>query len=371
MNPDAENLRLAQDARRETHWKRCGHYRSGRKWGTVREDSSENGDCWSYFPHDHARSRAYRWGEDGLLGLCDRECRICFAVALWNGRDPILKERLFGLGGPEGNHGEDVKELYYYLDATPTTSYAKALYKYPQAAFPYDQLIERNRANGREAPEFELEDTGVFEENRYFDVQVEYAKETPDDVLIRITLTNRGPEKAKLHVLPTLWHRNTWSWGCKHEGCWVKPALRQKGDDLLVGSHATLGQSCFRVAPGPDGKAPPFLFTDNETNTQKLFGVAPLQPWVKDAFHRHVIGGEKEAVSPKKAGTKAAAHYLLELAPGKSEVLRLRLSSAADAPVLAFGAGFDRIFEQRIREADDFYALRLSHEATAEENAIA
>jgi hypothetical protein len=368
---DAERRRLDEDERREKNWKRFGPYLSERQWGTVREDYSESGDCWSYFPHDQARSRAYRWGEDGLLGLCDRECRICFAVALWNGKDPILKERLFGLGGPEGNHGEDVKELYYYLDATPTTSYAKALYKYPQAAFPYETLIQKNGSRGRDQPEFELEDTGVFEESRYFDVQVEYAKETPDDVLIRITVSNRGPDPAKLHVLPTLWYRNTWSWGCKHEGCWVKPALRQKGDDLLAGNHATLGQSCFRVAPGPDGRLPAFLFTDNETNTQKLFGVAPLQPYVKDAFHRHVIGGEKEAVNPKKVGTKVAAHYVLELAPGRSEVLRLRLSSAADAPALAFGAAFDRMFAQRIREADEFYAARLPGKATEEECAIA
>jgi hypothetical protein len=368
---DAERRRLDEDERREKNWKRFGPYLSERQWGTVREDYSADGDCWSYFPHDHARSRAYRWGEDGLLGLSDRECRICFSVALWNGRDPILKERLFGLGGPEGNHGEDVKELYYYLDATPTTSYAKALYKYPQAAFPYDLLVEKNRSRGRDQPEFELEDTGVFEENRCFDVQVEYAKEAPDDLLIRITLTNRGPEPARLHVLPTLWYRNTWSWGCKHEGCWVKPMLRQKGEDLLVGSHATLGQSQFRISAGPDGKLPPFLFTDNETNTQRLYGSPPPQPFVKDAFDRHVVAGEKGAVNPKNVGTKAAAHYVLELAPGEAQVLRLRLGSADDAPADPFGASFEATFAQRIREADEFYASRLPAKASAEERSIA
>ena len=226
----AEELRLQQAHDRSANWQRWGPYLSERQWGTVREDYSEYGDCWDYFPHDQARSRAYRWGEDGLLGICDRECRLCFALALWNGRDPILKERLFGLTGPEGNHGEDVKECYYYLDATPTHSYMKSLYKYPQAEFPYARLVEENRRRGKDEPEFELADTGVFDDNRYFDVTAEYAKASPDDMLIRITVANRGPEAATLHLLPTLWFRNTWSWGCTHEGCEVKPRIEADGN---------------------------------------------------------------------------------------------------------------------------------------------
>jgi hypothetical protein len=368
---DAERLRLEEDAQRAKNWKRWGPYLSERQWGTVREDYSADGECWNYFPHDHSRSRAYRWGEDGLLGVTDRECRLCFGVALWNGRDPILKERLFGLGGPEGNHGEDVKELYYYLDSTPTHSYMKALYKYPQAAFPYARLVDENRARGRDRTEFELEDTGVFDGGRYFDVQVEYAKASPDDLLIRFTVSNRGPDAATLHLLPTAWYRNTWSWGCKHEGCWVKPLLRQKGDDLLVGDHATLGRSRLRVAPGPDGKLPRFLFTDNESNTQLLFGTEPLQPYVKDAFHRLVVGGEKEAVSPGRVGTKVAAWYVVELAPGASEVVRLRLCADGEARPEPFGREFEATFAARIHEADAFYAQRLPAGASPEENRVA
>ncbi len=368
---DSERHRLDEDERREKNWKRWGPYLSERQWGTVREDYSADGDCWSYFPHDHARSRAYRWGEDGLLGVTDRECRLCFALALWNGRDPILKERLFGLAGPEGNHGEDVKELYYYLDATPTHSYLKALYKYLQSAFPYARLVEENRARGRDRPELELEETGAFDDDRYFDVQAEYAKASPDDLLIRITVWNRGPEAATLHLLPTAWYRNTWSWGCKHEGCWVKPVLRQKGDDLLVGDHATLGRSRLRVAPGPDGKLPRFLFTDNETNTKLLYGAEPLQPYVKDAFHRAVVGGDADATSPRKVGTKAAAHYVLELAPGESAVVRMRLCADAEARPAPFGPEFEATFRARIREADDFYAERLPAHATPHEKEVA
>jgi hypothetical protein len=229
---NAESLRLAEDSRREKNWKRWGPYLSERQWGTVREDYSPYGEVWSYFSHDQARSRAYRWGEDGLLGITDRECRLAFALALWNGRDPILKERLFGLTGPEGNHGEDVKECYFYLDSTPTHSYMKALYKYPQSEFPYQRLVEENRARGKDAPELELVDTGVFEGNRYFDVVAEYAKAAPDDVLIRITVFNRGPESAELVLLPTLWFRNTWSWGREGEGYWPKPRLARSGPGL-------------------------------------------------------------------------------------------------------------------------------------------
>src|SRR5215470_5318015 len=234
-----EEKRLAEDASHGRNWKRWGPYLSERQWATVREDYSPYGNCWDYFPHDHARSRAYRWGEDGLLGIADRQCRLCFALALWNGRDPILKERLFGLTGPEGNHGEDVKELYYYLDSTPTHSYMKALYKYPQAEYPYAWLVEENRRRGKEAREFELADTGVFEDGRYFDVVAEYAKASPNDVLIRITAANRGPETATLHLLPTLWFRNTWTAGCTHEGCWPKPSITLADDGILQTRHVT------------------------------------------------------------------------------------------------------------------------------------
>src|SRR5437667_2392677 len=245
----AEAVRVAEDAARRKNWKRWGPYLAERQWGTVREDYSADGTCWEYFPHDHARSRAYRWGEDGLLGLCDREGRLCFALALWNGRDPILKERLFGLTNAQGNHGEDVKECYFYLDSTPTHSYCKALYKYPQAEFPYDRLVAENRRRGKLDPEFELADTGIFRDRRYFDVFAEYAKAAPDDILIRLTVANRGPEAATLHVLPTLWFRNTWSWGCTHEGCEVKPLLEQAGAGTLSARHATLGH--YRLVAGP------------------------------------------------------------------------------------------------------------------------
>ena len=224
---DAESLRLAEEASRDLNWKRWGPYLSERQWGTVREDYSADGNCWDYFSHEHARSRAYRWGEDGLLGITDRECRLCFSLALWNGRDPILKERLFGLTNSQGNHGEDVKECYYYVDATPTNSYLRGLYKYPQTEYPYARLLDENRRRGKLDPEFELADTGAFDENRYFDILLEYAKDSPNDLLIRITASNRGPQPATLHLLPTLWYRNTWSWGCKHEGCWPKPRLRR------------------------------------------------------------------------------------------------------------------------------------------------
>src|SRR3989454_645583 len=260
----AEERRLAEDARRESNWKRWGPYLPERQWGTVREDYSADGNCWEYFPHDHARSRVYRWGEDGLLGITDRQCRLCFGVALWNGRDPILKERLFGLGGPEGNHGEDVKECYYYLDSTPTHSYLKGLYKYPQAEFPYAELLAENRRRGRTGPEFELLDTGLFDGDRYFDLFAEYAKASPDDLLIRIRAVNRGPEKAILHLLPTIWFRNTWSWGRSGEGYFPRPRIARSGDRSLVAEHGTLGRFVLHADAGPDGSGPELLFTDNE-----------------------------------------------------------------------------------------------------------
>ena len=348
----AELARLAEAERREKNWKRWGPYLSERQWGTVREDYSAHGECWTYFPHEHARSRAYRWGEDGLLGICDREGRLCFATALWNGRDPILKERLFGLSGPEGNHGEDVKECYYYLDSTPTYAYLKALYKYPQAAFPYALLVEENRRRGRDQPEFELEDTGIFEDGRYFDIFVEYAKAAPDDLLIRITAANRGPERAQLHVLPTLWYRNTWSWGREGEGYWPKPRISRAGDTTLIAEHASLGK--FRLEAEGAGQ---LLFTENETDMERVFGVESAGPYVKDAFHAFLIEGRADSVNPRGEGTKAAALYQLELEPGASAAIQLRLRADDDASAGQLDAS--QVFEQRQMEADEYYASLL------------
>jgi Glycosyl hydrolase family 63 C-terminal domain len=353
---DAEWLRLAKDRARAANWKRWGPYLSERQWGTVREDYSADGSPWSYFPHDHARSRAYRWGEDGLLGICDRECRLCFALALWNGRDPILKERLFGLAGPEGNHGEDCKECYFYLDSTPTHSYMKALYKYPQAAFPYAWLVDENRRRGVTDPEFELQDTGVFDDGRYFDVCVEYAKASPDDVLIQITAANRGDAEAVLHLLPTLWFRNTWAWGCGHEGCWPKPLIRRADDGTLRAQHGTLGRFRLAARPLDDQTGPVLLFTENETNAARLFGSASDGPYTKDAFHEYVVNGRTGAVNPQEQGTKAAAYYHLLIPAAGQVTVRLRLSAEERATPEPFGPSFDQVFADRIREADEFYA---------------
>jgi len=359
----AEEIRLDEDARREKNWKRWGPYLAERQWGTVREDYSADGACWTYFPHDHARSRAFRWGEDGLLGWCDRECRLCFALALWNGRDPILKERLFGLGNTEGNHGEDVKEYYFYLDSTPTHSYCKALYKYPQAEFPYARLVEENARRSKLDPEFELRDTGVFVDSRYFDVFVEYAKAAPDDILIKITIANRGPEEAELHLLPTVWFRNSWSWGCTHEGCTIKPQLRRIGDGSVLAEHPTLPRFRFDVQP-LGGSPPQILFTENETNIQRLFGADNPSPYVKDAFHEYLIHGRKNAVNPRGVGTKAAAYYPLTV-PARGEVtLRLRLGDASIATLAPLGADFAQLFDQRQREANEFFDRRV-HGATS------
>ncbi|MDX2170134.1 MAG: glucosidase [Deltaproteobacteria bacterium] len=350
----AEDTRLREDETRARNWKRFGPYLAARQWGTVREDYSESGSCWDYFPHEHARSRAYRWGEDGLLGFCDRQGRLCFALALWNGRDPILKERLFGLTGPEGNHGEDVKEQYYYLDSTPTHSYAHALYQYPQGEFPYARLVEENRRRGKHEPELELADTGAFADGRYFDVEVEYAKASPDDVLIRISVTNRGPDTAALHVLPTLWFRNTWAWGRSGEGYDPQPTLRRAAADAIVAEHATLGSYRLTV----EG-APPLLFTDNESNTERLWGVPNAVPHTKDAFDDYVVHGRGEAVNPAQRGTKAAACYRLALAAGARHTLRLRLTAAAEVGPSPLGADFDAVFAARTAEADAFYAARI------------
>ncbi len=361
----AEHQRLREDKQRTANWKRWGPYLSERQWSTVREDYSTSGDAWGSFPHDHARSRAYRWGEDGLLGITDRQCRVCFALSLWNHRDSILKERLFGLSGPEGNHGEDVKELYYYLDSTPTHSYMKALYKYPQRAFPYSELVEENRRRGLNDPEYELVDTGAFDEDRYFDVFVEYAKAAPDDLSIRVTIHNRGPEVANLDVLPTVWFRNTWSWkqGSK------RPNLRAIEDGIEIdhrGLNSTmvedLGLYLLHADGASDGTLPQWLFTENDTNSQRLYGVPNTSLYTKDAFHRYVIDKDIEAVNPARTGTKAAAHYQLQIPAQGQVVLQLRLSEGSlPRPAKGIDAG---IFEQRIHEADEFYKtiVKPNHE---------
>src|SRR5215470_1661620 len=287
--PSAERRRLDEDRARTKNWKRWGPYLAERQWGTVREDYSADGTVWTYFPHEHARSRAYRWGEDGLLGICDREGRLCFALALWNGRDPILKERLFGLTNPEGNHGEDVKEEYFYLDSTPTHSYMRALYKYPRAEFPYAWLVEENRRRGLHEPEFEILDTGAFDAEGYFDVTAEYAKASPDDILVRITVANRGRGEALLEVLPTLWFRNTWSWGRTGEAYWPRPRIWKEGEGQLRTEHASLGGFRLRVGPGPGNAPPGLVFTDNESNHARLFQGPNASPYVKDAFHELVV----------------------------------------------------------------------------------
>jgi hypothetical protein len=352
--PDPELERLKQDEQRQQRWSLWGTYLSARQWGTVREDYSAAGDSWTYFPHDHARSRAYRWGEDGLLGFTDEHCRLCFALALWNGADPILKERLFGLSGPEGNHGEDVKELYYYQDATPTHSYCRALYKYPQRSYPYLKLLEENRRRGRDQQEFELLDTGIFAEERYFDVTVEYAKATPGDILIRLTIANRGPQAADIHVLPTLWFRNTWSWGDIEEEATARPSIRGGDDGALLAVHETLGT--YHLAYEAAGGTPECLYTDNDTNRARLFGFPNERAHVKDAIHEAIVLGRRRAVSAEAAGTKAAVHYQLSIPAAGAVTLRLRLTSAAEHSAAPFGAPFDELFTQRRAEADRFYA---------------
>ncbi len=349
----AEQLRLQQERERTHNWKRWGPYLAERQWATVREDYSAEGDPWSHFPHDHARSRVYRWGEDGLLGLSDRQGRLCFALALWNGRDPILKERLYGLTGPEGNHGEDVKECYYYLDSTPTHSYMKALYKYPQREFPYRELFEENRRRSRAEPEYELADTGVFDRDEYFDVFVEYAKAAPDDILIRITAHNRSREVAPLTLLPQLWFRNTWSWGRSGEGYAVRPTMGREGAAITF-EHAELGRGRLEADLGPGGVLPELIFTGNETNRERLWGAANRETFVKDAFHRYLVNGEAGAVDPRQEGTKAAAVYRVDV-PARGQVeIRLRLTLGSERP--GFGSAFARTFARRIDEAERFYA---------------
>ncbi|MEX2670557.1 MAG: glucosidase [Phycisphaeraceae bacterium] len=351
---NAERRRQSEDLKKRKKWKRWGPYLAERQWGTVREDYSPDGSVWHYFPFEHAHMRAYRWGEDGLMGFCDRFGRMCFGVSLWNGRDPILKERLFGLTGPEGNHGEDVKEDYFYVDATPTHSYSKAIYKYPQAEFPYEKLREENAKRGLKDREYELVDTGVFDESRYFDLSIEYAKADDQDILIRLTIANRGPEAADLHVLPTLWFRNTWSWGVRYPEEQAELSLRV-ADGHVITDHERLGEFHFFADNGPDGNAPDLLVTENETNFEKLFDIGSATPYTKDAFHRYVIDGEKKAVNPKQRGTKAAAHYKMSIPAGEEVTLRLRLSSVDQLRKQPFGSAFDRIVQKRINEADAFY----------------
>ena len=346
-----EQKRLAEGEARTAHWQRWGPYLADRQWGTVREDYSPHGTAWDYFPHDHARSRVYRWGEDGLLGISDNHQRVCFALGLWNEKDPILKERLFGLTGSQGNHGEDVKELYFYLDSTPTHSYMQGLYKYPQAEFPYARLVEETTRRGRGDPEFELLDTGVFEDNRYFDVFVEYAKASSDDLLIRITVANRGPDPAPLHLLPTLWFRNTWSWDAGVERPKLSRDASAGGPTFILIEHPELGGPYRLYCSG----APELLFAENETNYRRLYGTENTQMFVKDAFHDYLVRGQKAAVSPALEGTKAAPHYPLWVAPGQPAVVRLRLSNRAlEGDPL--GEAFDQLIEERRREADEFYA---------------
>ena len=345
----AEAKRLEEATGRSVHWKRWGPYLSERQWGTVREDYSENGTAWDYFPHDHARSRAYRWGEDGILGISDNHQRLCFALAMWNGRDPILKERMFGLTGSEGNHGEDVKEYFFFLDSTPTHSYMKGLYKYPQSEFPYAWLVDENRRRGRHEAEFELLDSGIFEENRYFDVVAEYAKATPSDILIKISVTNRGPDPAMLHLLPTLWFRNAWSWDVGTERPRLRGARRPDGTGVITVENKAL-PGAYRLFVE---NAPELLFTENETNQRRLYGTENTDLYVKDGFHDYVIHGKKGAVNPEPEGSKAAANFVLDVPAGKTVTVRLRL---VDGDQKTPFADFDKTFEQRRKDADEFYA---------------
>ena len=366
-----EGVRLKMNQHQEGHWNRWGPYVAERAWGTVREDYSKDGDAWSYFPHDQARSRAYRWNEDGIAGICDRHQYLCFALALWNTRDPILKERMFGLNAHEGNHGEDVKEYYFYLDNTPTHSYMKYLYKYPQAAYPYEQLLQENRRRNRNDREYELVDTGIFEQNRYFDVVVEYAKVAPEDILIRISATNRGPETAPLHLLPTLWFRNTWTWGRDDRRPSVslseKSAVKDSGVRCVFAKHWQLGEYQLYCSGADE-----FLFTENETNNQRLFGVPSHSPYVKDAFHSYLVDANRSAVNPASTGTKAAVHYHRDIRPGETVSLQLRLAAIVDNHAYEDPfADFDANFQQRQEEADEFYGVVIPPGLSADAKLVA
>ena len=354
----AEQLRLDDCRKSGASWKKWGPDLSERQWGTVREDYSKNGDAWNYFSHDQSRSRAYRWGEDGLAGISDEKQTLCFSIALWNGKDPILKERLFGLTNSEGNHGEDVKEYYFYLDSTPTHSYMKYLYKYPQRAYPYTELLETNRHRSRDEFEFELLDTGVFDDDRYCDVFVEYAKASCDDILIRISAYNRGPDPATLHLLPTLWFRNTWSWGDEN----TKPSISAVPGGIKA-THADLGEYTLLCEGDPE-----LLFTENESNAGRLWNQPNPSPYVKDAFHEYVISGRSSAVNPAKSGTKAAAHYVVQIPPAGNATIRLRLQAKSDGT--AFGSAFDDEFNTRIAEANEFYECITPARLTEDERRV-
>ena len=356
----AEGRRLADNDARKAHWNRWGPFLSARAWGTVREDYSPNGTAWDYFPHDHARSRAYRWSEDGILGLSDRHQRICFALALWNGKDPILKERFFGLTNSEGNHGEDVKECWFYLDATPTHSYLKGLYKYPQAEYPYAHLLEENRRRGAAAPEYELIDTGIFDGGRYFDVFVEYAKASPEDILVEIAVFNRGPEPATLDLLPTIWFRNTWSW----DGS-PRPSLAADGAGGILVEDPEYGRRTLHCPPGAE-----LLFTENDTNTERLYGSPNATPHVKDAFHAYLIGGRRDAVHPERRGTKAAAWQRLEVPAGGEARMRLRFAPENRKARDPLGRSFDVAMKRARSEADEYYATILPAILSAEERRV-
>jgi len=348
---NAEKERLKASREQNIAWKKWGPYLSERQWGTVREDYSADGNAWDYFSHDQSRSRAYRWGEDGLGGICDDQMTLCFALALWNGQDPIIKERLFGLTNSEGNHGEDVKEYYFYLDSTPTHSYLKYLYKYPQASYPYENLVSTNRQRSKEELEYELLDTGVFDENRYFDVFVEYAKVAPEDILIKISIANRGPEAAPLHLLPTLWFRNTWTW----EPNATKPVIKKLENKVLQAHHTdplfseNLGSDYYLYVED----SVPFLLTENETNQERLFNSPNSSPYVKDGINNYLVNGQTEAINPRQEGTKVSAHYQLNIQAGQTKVINLRLSQKAttENPF----EKFEEIFQQRKTEADIFY----------------
>jgi hypothetical protein len=366
--PTAEHIRLDQDRQKQVPWKKWGPYLAERQWGTVREDYSANGDAWNYFTHDQARSRAYRWGEDGLGGICDDQQLLCFALALWNGKDPILKERLFGLTNSEGNHGEDVKEYYFYLDGTPTHSYMKYLYKYPQRAYPYEDIVNTNKKRTRQDLEYELINSGVFDDDRYFDIFVEYAKDTAEDILIRILVYNRGPEDANLHLLPTLWYRNTWSWvpgGVKPE----MAAFDHSGRRLIHAAHPNLGNYYLECEGAYE-----LLFAENETNNERIFGMPNTSPYVKDGINNHVVHQQAFAVNPAQRGTKAAAHYLLTVPAHSSTSVCLRLSNK---PVSSPKSGvffdvkfFDEVVDRRKQEADEFYATVIPERATPDQASV-
>jgi len=365
MNNCDESVRLEEARTANVPWKRWGPYLSERQWATVREDYSENGNAWDYFPHDLARSRAYRWGEDGLAGISDDKQLLCFGMALWNGRDPILKERLFGLTNREGNHGEDVKEYYFYLDNTPTHSYMKYLYKYPHAAFPYDDLVATNKRRARTDPEYELLDTGVFNEDRYFDIFVEYAKQTPEDILVQISACNRGSEPATLHILPTLWFRNTWTWSPMV----AKPALREivgkQGSSVVAGSHVLLGERYLYC----EGDIP-LLFTENETNNERIFGARNPSPYVKDGINDYVVNEKQTAVNAERVGTKAAAHYRIAIGAGDTVRLRLRLSDLAPAAMDDPFQSFAEMMRARQREADEFYCALIPNKVSEDKACV-